>query len=150
MSRVGVFRSGEEFGFFRRQIIPLFAGYLARTAAGTVNKRDIPACAYHCPTGALTYGNREELLAKARARLNAIRGQYPHASIYGDTQFGGLRVITILKEHPEKYGLPMQPKPVDAEKSEAIRDTYHLLSLFTFGLPSLKRVAYRISKSLVG
>jgi formate dehydrogenase iron-sulfur subunit len=116
----------------------------------TAIKRDVPACAAQCPTGALTYGDRDELLKKARARVKQMSPEYPHITLYGDTQFGGLGVLTILKDSPEKYGLPQQPKPVDIRKAEAIRDTYQLLSLFTMGLPALKRVAYKISRSMVG
>jgi hypothetical protein len=59
-------------------------------------------------------------------------------------------VLTILKEMPEKYGLPRDPRPIDNRRAEAIRDTYHLFALFTLGMPSLKRAAYKISRSLVG
>ncbi|MBN2159167.1 MAG: 4Fe-4S dicluster domain-containing protein [Spirochaetes bacterium] len=114
------------------------------------NKRDVPLCAQHCPTGALTYGDRTALVKRARARLKEIAAEYPRASIYGLEQYGGLRVITVLKDSPEKYGLPLNPEPIDMHKAEAIRNTYHLISLFSFGLPSLKRVAYRISRSMVG
>ncbi len=114
------------------------------------NKRQVPLCAQHCPTGALSYGERAALMRKARTRVKQVMAEYPHANLYGEDQFGGLRVITILKDHPEKYGLPLQPKAIDIKKAEAISDTYQLLALFTMGLPSLKRVAYKISRKMVG
>jgi formate dehydrogenase iron-sulfur subunit len=129
---------------------PLVKGRSYKCHACTVNRRKVPACAYHCPTGALTYGERGELLKKAQARKRQMEGQYPHVALYGANQFGGLRVLTILKDSPEKYGLPRDPKPIDSKRAEAIRDTYHLLALFAFGLPSLKRAAYKISRSIVG
>lgn len=129
---------------------PLVKDKSYKCHACTVNKRDVPACAYHCPTGALTFGERAALMRKARTRLKQIAPEYPHASLYGDEQFGGLRVITILKDSPEKYGLPLQPKPIEVTKAEAIRDTYQALALFTMGLPSLKRAAYRIARKMVG
>ncbi|HDP80951.1 MAG TPA: 4Fe-4S dicluster domain-containing protein [Spirochaetes bacterium] len=116
--------------------------------ACTVNKRDVPACANACPTGALTVDYRLNVLKTAKARLKEVKKDYPNASIYGENEFGGLHVITILKDRPEKYGLPVNVKPIEITKAEAIKDTYRLLSMFTFGLPSLKRVAYRISRSL--
>ncbi len=115
-----------------------------------VNKRKVPACAYHCPTGALSFGDRDKLLNKAKARKKQIEREFPRATLYGANQFGGLRVLTILKDYPEKYGLPRDPKPIDNKRAESIRDTYQLLALFTFGLPSLKRAAYKISRSMVG
>ena len=112
------------------------------------NKRDVPLCAQHCPTGALSYGGRIALVKRAQTRLQQIKAEYPHASIYGLEEFGGLGVITILKDAPEKYGLPVNVKAIDMHRAEAIRDTYRLLALFSMGLPSLKRIAYNISRSL--
>ncbi len=117
--------------------------------ACVMNPREIPACAFVCPTGALSFGYRLELLKKADRRLAEVKKDFPKASIYGKEQFGGLGVITILKDDPEKYGLPVHVEPIALTKAEAIRDTYRMLSMLTFGLPSLKRQAYRISKRLV-
>ncbi|MBN1497666.1 MAG: 4Fe-4S dicluster domain-containing protein [Spirochaetes bacterium] len=116
------------------------------------NPREVPLCARHCPTGALTYGERAALVKRGLARVKEISAEYPHANLYGLEEFGGLRTLTVLKDRPEKYGLPVgeKAKAIDLAKAEAIRDTYAFLSIFTFGLPSLKRVAYRISKSMVG
>ncbi len=113
-----------------------------------VNKRDIPACVSTCPTGALTFGERPAILKQAQERLEQVKKEFPRANVYGITQFGGLRVITLLKEYPDKLGLPVDPKPIEYTKAEDVNDMYHFLSMFSFGLPSLKRAAYRISKSL--
>jgi formate dehydrogenase iron-sulfur subunit len=112
------------------------------------NKRDVPACASTCPTGGLTFGERNTLLQMAEKRLKEIKGEYPKANIYGKDQFGGLHVITILKDKPAKYGLEENPKPVDASRINKAKELYSLLSLATFGLPSLKRAAYKISRSI--
>ncbi len=117
--------------------------------ACVLNPREVPACAFVCPTGALSIGPKPAMVKKAEERLAKIKKEYPKASIYGLDEFEGLRVITILKNSPEKYGLPVNPKPIEFAEAEAIRDTYRLLSMFTFGLPSLKRTAYRFSRSLV-
>lgn len=130
--------------------------------ACTVVEREIPACAFACPTGALTYGNRTALLQEAQLRLkkytNSRRGDdgseippaFPKAHLYGKDQFGGLRMIVILKDKPSKYGLEENPRPLEITRIEQVRDTYALLSMFTFGMPSLKRMAYRLSKSSSG
>jgi formate dehydrogenase iron-sulfur subunit len=112
------------------------------------NPREVPACANTCPTGALTYGKRDDLVNKAQERLKAVKGQYPKASIYGLKEFGGLNVITILKDAPEKYGLPVDVKPVETSKIKKIHDMYAFFSAITPGIPALKRIAYRISKNL--
>ena len=116
--------------------------------ACTQNPREVPACAYVCPTGALTYSDRLDILAKAEKRLKEVKKDFPAACIYGRDEFEGLHVITILKDKPEKYGLPVNPKPLKMARVDAVQNTYALLSLFTFGLPSLKRTAYRLSCSL--
>ncbi len=113
------------------------------------NPREIPACAFACPSGALTYLDRLKAIEEAERRLVEYKKIFPEASIYGKEQFGGLHVITILKYKPEKFGLEVAPKPVDMTKVNAVNDLYALLSLFTFGLTPLKRTAYKIAKSMV-
>jgi len=112
--------------------------------------RETPACVFTCPTGALTFGPRQSMLNEAEQRLSQVKVKYPKASIYGKSQFGGLRVITILKDDPEKYGLEKNPKPLEVSKIEQVKDYYHFFSLATFGIPSLKRQAYRIARQLAG
>ena len=128
---------------------PLFRDRTYKCHACTVNKRDVPACAFHCPTGALSFGDRSAVVGRALKRLGQVKKDYPGGSVYGLDQFGGLGVITILKDGPEKYGLPLEPKAIDMVRAEEIRNMYALLSSFTLGLPGLKRLAYRISRSLV-
>lgn len=71
----------------------------------------IPACAKTCPSGALKFGRRDELLAEARERVKYLRANgYPRATIYGELELGGLNNIYILGDVPEKYGLPSNPK----------------------------------------
>jgi formate dehydrogenase iron-sulfur subunit len=128
---------------------PLVKDKSYKCHACTVNKREVPACAFACPTGALSIGNRLAIIKKAENRLAVVKKQFPNATIYGMDEFEGLGVITILKDKPEKYGLPVNPEPVDMVKADRIRDMYATLSVFTLGLPSLKRAAYRMAKDSV-
>lgn len=66
--------------------------------------RATPACVTACPTGALKFGKRPELLQEARARLGAQPRRY--AAIYGDAIVGGTSWIYLLEELPEKMGFP--------------------------------------------
>jgi formate dehydrogenase iron-sulfur subunit len=70
-----------------------------------------PACVKTCPAGALDWGDREKMLAKAQARLEELKGRYgfPNANIYGETQLSGLGRIYVLTAPPEAYGLPADP-----------------------------------------
>lgn len=78
-----------------------------RTAAGLK-----PACVTTCAPGALEYGEREEMLAKATERVKYLQmNGFPNATIYGRTELGGLNKIYILTDSPDKFGLPVNPQP---------------------------------------
>ncbi|MDP8257027.1 MAG: hypothetical protein P9M14_14860 [Candidatus Alcyoniella australis] len=44
----------------------------------------LPACVQACPTGTLTFGDKDAMLAKAKARLAKVKAQYPKAKLYPD------------------------------------------------------------------
>lgn len=70
-----------------------------------------PACAKTCPTGAIQFGDREALLARAHAvRTSAGKG---HLRLYGEQEMGGLHVLYLLPADPLKYGLPVDPRMPD-------------------------------------
>jgi formate dehydrogenase iron-sulfur subunit len=117
----------------------------------TVNKREIPACAFACPTGALSFRNRTSLLTEAHRRVDAYRrGDFPSATLYGESEFDGMRMLVILKDRPDKYGIPVNPPRLEITKVEHAKDMYALLSMCTFGLGPLKRTAWKISRSMAG
>lgn len=71
----------------------------------------IPACSKACPTGAITFGELEDKIAEAEARVANLQAMgYGNAQIYGKEELGGLGVIYVLGDNPEKYGLPAEPK----------------------------------------
>ncbi len=71
-----------------------------------------PACVKTCPAGALDWGDRDEMIAKAEARVEVLKNErgFPKANVYGKTQLGGLGRIYVLTAPPEVYGLPADPK----------------------------------------
>lgn len=72
-----------------------------------------PACAKGCPTEAIKFGDREQLVVQAKARLNEVIAKYPEANIFGVDSFGGTGVIYLLLKDPAFYGLPLTaPNPV--------------------------------------
>ncbi len=70
-----------------------------------------PACVSSCPTGALEYGERADLLARARARVEQLRTQgFEQADIYGAKRYQ-TGVLLILPFSPGNYSwLPARPE----------------------------------------
>ncbi len=69
-----------------------------------------PACAKACPTGAISFGTREEMLARANQRVVYLREQgVTEAQVYGMHQLAGLNVVYVLTHPPAFYGLPEDP-----------------------------------------
>ena len=79
-----------------------------RVAAGGV-----PACAKTCPTGALSFGNKDDIVAQAEARVAALGGD---ANIYPNTDGNAMWVLLAantdyeLASHTPRE-LPGQQKP---------------------------------------
>lgn len=69
-----------------------------------------PACVKTCPPGALQFGDREELLAKAKARVQELKAAGKDAYLYGEKELGGLNALYVLDAPPKVYGLPENPK----------------------------------------
>jgi len=64
-----------------------------------------PACVESCPGGALQFGKREDLLAKARKRVFAPDSKYvPH--IFGEHEAGGTSWMYIADRPLSEFGLP--------------------------------------------
>ncbi|MFH1087891.1 MAG: 4Fe-4S dicluster domain-containing protein [Chloroflexota bacterium] len=80
-----------------------------------------PACVKTCPPHALMYGDREKLLAEGRRRVAGLKSSRREASLYGETELGGLHVLYVLADSPQAYGLPPEPAyPVTASIQRGI------------------------------
>jgi formate dehydrogenase iron-sulfur subunit len=64
-----------------------------------------PACADACPTGAIVYGKREDLLWVARERIRKNPGRYID-HIFGEKEYGGTSWLTIAGVEFSQLGLP--------------------------------------------
>jgi formate dehydrogenase iron-sulfur subunit len=60
----------------------------------------VPACVKVCPTGAMNFGDREEMLALAESRLKDLAADYPDAQIL-DVDM--VRTIYLVVDDPQKY-----------------------------------------------
>jgi len=65
-----------------------------------------PACTAVCPTGAVIFGKRVDLLAQAKERIAASPRSYFEQRVYGEHEVGGTQVLYLSKVAFEKIGLP--------------------------------------------
>lgn len=80
--------------------------------ADRLSEGQMPACAEACPTGALTFGTREEMLAEARSRIEQYPDRYVD-HIYGEKEAGGTSVLFLSAVPFEKLGFPtLGPDPL--------------------------------------
>jgi formate dehydrogenase iron-sulfur subunit len=75
-----------------------------RRAAGLAT-----ACSTHCPSGCLTFGERDQLLKEAEKRVAEYKKDHPNARVYGEDEMRGLHYIYVLQDTPSSYGLPDKP-----------------------------------------
>jgi formate dehydrogenase iron-sulfur subunit len=71
-----------------------------------------PACVKTCPTGAIHFGSKEEMLIQAEGRLDDLRDRgFKSAAVYDPKGVGGTHVVFVLPhgDRPESYGLPKNP-----------------------------------------
>ena len=102
---------------------------------------EVPACVANCTTGALIFGNRKDLITKARKKIEELKEQgYKDANLYGDFELGGMHHISILLDKPSVYGLPDNPKVATNIMAES-----WLSGLFSAGLISVLIMPFWLS-----
>jgi formate dehydrogenase iron-sulfur subunit len=73
-----------------------------------------PACATVCPTGAISFGDRDDMVAEAKRRIATAPGTYI-PEIYGLDEVGGTSVLHLSSVPFEQIGyitgLPKTPMP---------------------------------------
>lgn len=84
-----------------------------------------PACVEACPTNALTFGYRDDLVGDGKQRVAELKEEgYPDAYLYGDKELGGTPLIYALPYSFDNYGLPKLP--LEAKNPMTLKD---------FGMP---------------
>ena len=72
-----------------------------------------PACVKSCPTSAIMFGNKDDMLDYGAMRVGHLKGRgYENAGIYDPPGVGGTHVVYVLQhaDKPEIYsGLPADP-----------------------------------------
>jgi len=79
-----------------------------------------PACVESCPTGAIRFGRRSQLLSAAHARIESNPEHYVD-HVYGEHEVGGTSVLYISDVPFEQLGLPTNlPTTAPPEETEKI------------------------------
>ncbi|KRE42099.1 4Fe-4S dicluster domain-containing protein [Knoellia sp. Soil729] len=84
-----------------------------------------PACAQTCPTTSIRFGDRDDMVEAARARVSQLHEQgFTEARLYGandDDGVGGTGSVFLLLDEPEVYGLPPDPVCATSRLPEMFR-----------------------------
>ncbi|HNQ23732.1 MAG TPA: formate dehydrogenase [Phycisphaerae bacterium] len=67
-----------------------------------VQNGELPACVKACPSDAIEFGDFDDMLALAEARVQAVRAQFPHATILDRRD---VRLLIILGDKESLYTL---------------------------------------------
>ncbi len=87
----------------------------------------LPACVQACPTGAMNFGERDDIVKMARNRLDEVQLVHRHASLL-HREF--VRVIYLVKDAPEKYHEFASARPSDQPPTVATRRRFLGLASF--------------------
>ncbi len=95
-----------------------------------------PACAASCPTEALVFGRRVELLDMAKNRLKRRPDRYIN-KVYGETEVGGTAWLYLTGRPVQEIGLLDLPSAPPAQRTEAIQHgifRYGMIPIAFYGL----------------
>ena len=83
-----------------------------------------PACVETCPTDALKWGPRNEIVRMAREKAAKTGG-----FVYGLEEAGGTNVIYVLKRPPEELGLPKVYKERPSTRTERLVSQFNAIGI---------------------
>ncbi|QIM69428.1 hydrogenase 2 operon protein HybA [Basfia succiniciproducens] len=129
-----------------------------------IDQGKLPGCCHVCPTGAIIFGSREELMAEAKRRLSMTQGtdyEFPrqHVNskdkyqakipayeqhIYGEIEGGGTQVLVLSGVPFENLGLPQLDEIATGARAAHLQHTlYRGMILPLVGLAGLTFITYR-------
>lgn len=91
-----------------------------------LKQKGLPACCETCPTQAVIFGKRTDLLTEAKRRINLHPEKYENA-VYGEKEIGGTNVLYLAPANIEfeDLGLPTLPEESFAAASEKVQHTIY-------------------------
>ncbi|NWF93816.1 MAG: formate dehydrogenase [Syntrophaceae bacterium] len=91
----------------------------------------LPACVKTCPTGAMSFGDRREILERANKRLEEVKGLYQEAMLANPDD---VRVIYLLVDDPKKYHKrAVADNTIGITRKMALRRIFQPLRSMTIG-----------------
>ncbi|MGQ4274556.1 formate dehydrogenase subunit beta [Terrihabitans sp. B22-R8] len=88
--------------------------YKCTLCSDRVSVGQAPACAKACPTGAIVFGTKKDMLDYAEGRITDLKSRgFANAGIYDPPGVGGTHVMYVLhhNDRPQLYAnLPLNPK----------------------------------------
>ncbi len=90
-----------------------------------LEKGEQPACTDVCPTHAVIFGKRADLLAEAKRRIAASPGKYYQDRVYGEGDLGGTQVLYLSHLPFERLGLPDVGKTSRAYEGSKVRNVLY-------------------------
>jgi len=96
---------------------------LCRHLIGTTETQ--PACTKVCPTHAVIYGKRSDLLAEAHRRIKEKPGYYFEDRVYGETEGGGTQCLVLSRVDYTKLGLPKMGPESNASRVRRVTNVIY-------------------------
>ena len=93
-----------------------------------------PACVKTCPTNAIAYGTKDDMLALADQKLTILNNRgFAKAAIYDPEGVGGTHMMYVVPhgDHLPDYGLP--EKPVAKQGAMAALAVFKRIGAYMFG-----------------
>ena len=84
-----------------------------------------PACTKVCPTHAVIYGKRSDLLAEAHRRITEKPGYYFENRVYGETEGGGTQCLVLSAVDYTKLGLPKMGPESNASRVRRVTNVIY-------------------------
>ncbi|HYA87921.1 MAG TPA: formate dehydrogenase subunit beta [Nitrospirota bacterium] len=107
-----------------------------------------PACAKTCPTGAIVFGTKEDMLQHAEERLVDLKSRgFANAGIYNPPDVGGTHVMYVL-QHADRPGI-YNDLPKDPSISAMVslwKDGAKPLASILFGAGILAAILHYVTK----